>query len=61
MIFVRVDKESADAYEDADQAVIDKETGSLVVYKWLKIGPYKCPMKRQEVARYAAGKWMNFN
>lgn len=59
MLTVRIDHDIEESH-DADQGVIDKD-GTLTLYKWLSIGPYKCPLHKTVVVTFAPGKWASFS
>lgn len=59
MITVFTDHEHSQQV-DADQGVIEKD-GTLTLYRWLKIGRYKCPLKREVASTFAPGKWAHFS
>lgn len=58
MITVYTDREHSKQF-DADQASVEKD-GTLVLYKWLRIGRYRCPLNKTIVDTFAPGKWVRF-
>lgn len=59
MINVHLSNDEIAQY-DADQGWLDRD-GTLILYKWETItAGYKCPLRKEEVARFAPGNFIRF-